>query len=301
MASDTVQISRVVRQVRLIQRYSAVDNFRGERGLTGPQGPKGDDGTSIRILGTAVSVGALPPSGNTIGDTWLVAGNCYAWTAALQWENLGPLQGPVGPTGPQGPTGAIGPTGPQGPQGVQGPTGPQGEQGPAGPVGSQGPAGPQGPQGDPLNLLGTLASISELPVTGMSGDAYYVGTLLYAWIDGEWVNCGDFAGPQGPQGETAQHQELPYSAAIAVDMQGPKCLTLRPTGALSITATNLSAPLDVFIILRAQATCALTFPSEWRWMGTKPTQLNAGKVGCLFLLAGGSSQSDMICAWDVEL
>ncbi len=116
------------------------DGADGSNGQDGAQGPAGADGTSIKILGTKPTVGDLPPTGNTIGDLWVIdqsgsgatAGDGYVWTDGGAWLNIGPLRGPegiqgtTGLQGATGPAGAPGATGAQGPQGIQGPTGPSG-------------------------------------------------------------------------------------------------------------------------------------------------------------------------------
>ena len=103
-----------------------------------------------------------------------------------------------GDKGDQGELGPIGPTGPQGPQGIQGKVGPQGIQ------------GPQGPIGKGLTVLGKVTSTSQLPSTGTTGDAYFVGSHLYVWTGSKWEDMGEvkgekgdqgLQGPQGPRGE----------------------------------------------------------------------------------------------------
>lgn len=299
MSTDSVSIFRRRQQLRIIQRFGKLDNWKGEKGDAGPvgpqgpQGPQGQNGTSILLLGVLTSTSELPTTGNNVGDTYMIGSEAWAWTAALAWVNLGGIQGPQGPTGPTGPAGAA------------------------------------GADGHGVEIRGVLDSVSELPATGTTGDCYSVGTHLYVWTGTAFADAGSFTGPQGPQGpqgptgepgeqgeqgeqgpagaqgpqgETAQHNVISYASEITVDLLGPKVVTIYPTGAVSFLASNLAPPRDVFIVLRAAgANVALTFPSEWRWMGAKPTQLLANKVGCLFLLAGGAAQSDMICAWDVEL
>jgi hypothetical protein len=85
------------------------------------------------------------------------------------------------------------------------PTGPTGPTGPIGPTGSQ---GVRGPDGSGIRVLGTYIDVNALELdnpTANVGDAYVVGTDLYAWSDlnQEWFNAGAFvAGPTGPTGST---------------------------------------------------------------------------------------------------
>lgn len=62
-------------------------------GVRGPQGQKGDsgsDGIGIKVLGTKATTGALPGSGNTLDDAWIVTADdsLYVWTGTA-WA--GPL------------------------------------------------------------------------------------------------------------------------------------------------------------------------------------------------------------------
>ena len=300
MSSDTVTISLTRTRLRLIHRFSALDAWKGEKGdtgATGPQGPKGDQGTGLTIRGVRASADLLPTSGNVAGDTYLVGTEAWVWVDGA-WVSVGSVKGPPGDPGADG---AQGPAGPQGPQGPKGDDGADGAPGPAGPQGPQGPKGDDGAPGSGLLLKGVLSSPSDLPASASSGDAYLVGTFLYVFNGSSWAAGDDLRGPAGPQGETAQWEEMPYAPAMTINMAGKKARTIRPTGALTLTATNLAAPLDVFLFLRAQsATVALSFPSEWRWMGAAPTQLPANKVGTLLLTCDGPNQSDMLAAWDVE-
>lgn len=68
---------------------------RAALGLTGYAG------AGIRIQGVAASVGALPSTGNTIGDAYLVGTNLYVWGGSAPWVNAGAISGPPGLDGAQ--------------------------------------------------------------------------------------------------------------------------------------------------------------------------------------------------------
>ena len=156
----------------------------GSQGTTGSQGPPGQvggqgvagaDGTSISILGTVADCAALPTTGNTIGDLYVldaadggcpggagVAGDGFVWTAGNVWLNIGPIRGPQGVQGVAGNTGSQGQQGQQGPLGVAGPTGSQGNNGVQGIQGEAGSAGPIGPQGPPgVNPTGAVLNTTD--------------------------------------------------------------------------------------------------------------------------------------------
>ncbi|WP_260302882.1 phage baseplate upper protein, partial [Schleiferilactobacillus harbinensis] len=66
--------------------------------IKGPAGKDGKDGTGIQLKGSADSVDKLPTTGNTAGDTYLVAGHLYIWGNG-SWTDGGELQGPKGEDG----------------------------------------------------------------------------------------------------------------------------------------------------------------------------------------------------------
>lgn len=97
---------------------------QGPQGIQGPQGVKGDTGDTgaqgpvgpaQNMKGNLDNTGLLPPTGNTIGDAYLITGTdpdeIWAW-GSTGWVFAGNA-------------GVQGPAGPQGPQGIQGPAGPQ--------------------------------------------------------------------------------------------------------------------------------------------------------------------------------
>lgn len=88
--------------------------------------------------------------------------------------------------------------------GPEGQRGPQGESivGPEGPRGPQGVPGLRGETGSGLEILDSFNSESQLPATGNSGDAYFVGEDLYVWSPSQnaWVNKGQIGGGGGITG-----------------------------------------------------------------------------------------------------
>ena len=173
----------------------------GPEGPAGPAGTDGQDGTGISLLGTVATVGDLPAMGNTQGDLYIVtaSGDGYAWDGAM-WNNAGPIQGPAGPAGADG---AVGPQGDAGPAGMDGAPGSQGPQGSAGPQGDAGPAGMDGQDGTGISLLGTMATVGDLPTMGNTQGDLYIVTASgdgYAWDGSMWNNAGPIQGPAGPAG-----------------------------------------------------------------------------------------------------
>jgi hypothetical protein len=117
--------------------------------------------------------------------------------------NVGSVFGPTGPQGVAGPTGPLGPTGPQG---IIGPTGAastvEGPLGPTGGAGIAGPTGAEGPQGTSLVLVGSVATVGDLPASASASEAYVVNASgeLYVWDGSAWSALGLVQGPTGPTG-----------------------------------------------------------------------------------------------------
>lgn len=185
-------------------------NVKGERGEKGEQGVKGDTGArGERGEQGPQGLQGLRGEKGDKGDAFTYADFTAAQLAALK----GPkgdtgLQGPQGEQGPKGDTGLQGPQGERGLRGLQGATGatgPQGERGPQGATGPQGPKGDKGEQGTGVTIKGRYDSLSALIAAhpkGNEGDAYMVGTSLYAWSGTEWIDCGNIQGPKGDKGDT---------------------------------------------------------------------------------------------------
>ena len=74
------------------------------------KGDKGEDGTSVKILGSYDSKDALNvahPTGNTVGDGYLVAGNLYVWDGS-EFKDCGQIKGDKGDKGDAGEAGSPG-------------------------------------------------------------------------------------------------------------------------------------------------------------------------------------------------
>lgn len=73
-------------------------------GAKGDPGKDGADGTSVKILGsynTVAELNAAHPTGNAIGDGYIVEGNLYVWDGA-KFKNCGAIKGDKGDPGTQG-------------------------------------------------------------------------------------------------------------------------------------------------------------------------------------------------------
>lgn len=188
----------------------------GATGATGPIGPIGVTG-AIGAKGATGTTGLTGPIGLTgpqgaKGDTGVI--------------------GPTGTTGAIGPKGDIGLTGAIGPIGV---TGAVGAKGATGTTGAIGPKGDTGATGAGLTILGSLASVGNLPATGnKTGDAYMVGTNMHVWNGTVWQNMGSIQGPKGDTGDVGAKGATGTTGATgAIGPKGDKG---------DVGATGASAP-----------------------------------------------------------
>jgi hypothetical protein len=77
--------------------------------------------------------------------------------------------------------------------------------------------------------------------------------------------------------------------------------TISLTGALELLTSNLANGREVRLRLVCDGTQrALTFPVDWKFVGTKPATIAASKVAILSLAAFGASNADVIAAYAVQ-
>lgn len=182
-------------------------------------------------------------------------------------------------TGPQGPQGAQGP---QGPQGAQGLSGLQGEPGEPGADGAQGVAGDPG------------VGVSQAEVRG--DDLYIVLT------DDSEINAGSVRGPQGDTGLPGTPTELATTGTVALDFLGEQLATQGPlTGSIVYSSENLTAGRSVTVrVINGSTLRSLSFPTDWRFVGTKPASIDPDKLGILTVTSFGTTNADCVAAWAVE-
>lgn len=171
----------------------------GSSGSNGPTGPTGAAGGGITYKGTVATFGALPSSGNTVGDAYVVTADdhLYIWNGSA-WTDAGlvstSVTGPTGPTGSAGAAGATGPTGATGNTGGVGPTGPTGAAstvaGPTGPTGASGTsvglttfldgATATGPQAYNLLTIPNTGSQTTLSIATNASTSTLIGSFVTA-------------------------------------------------------------------------------------------------------------------------
>jgi len=121
-------------------------------------------------------------------DTFIIVGSVYQQWDGSAWIDITSV--------------VRGPQGEKGDAGTNGQDGVDGEDGLVGPAGPMGPEGPPGAPGTQINLLGSVATVGDLPVSATLNDGYLCAAdqNCYVWFGTSWVNCGHIVGPRGLQG-----------------------------------------------------------------------------------------------------
>jgi hypothetical protein len=236
--------------------YKGPTGSTGSTGATGPTGSTGATGAagrSINIKGTKANVAALPSSGNSSGDSWIVLTDLhlYVWDGSA-WLDAGQFQGPTGATGPA--TIAVGTVSSTGPSGTTTVT--NSGTGTAGVfdfVLQQGPTGATGPTGNAATVaIGTITSTGPTGVPSVTN----VGTSTAALLD--FILKQGITGPTGPAGPTTitlgtitatgpEGSPLITNSGTSTDLvlnftlkQGPTGLAgpTGPTGATGVTGVT---------------------------------------------------------------
>ena len=116
----------------------------------------------------------------------------------------------------KGYTGSQGELGYTGSQGEIGYTGSQGDTGFAGSIGDLGYTGSQGVPGASVRLLGSVATVQDLPSTPDPGDGYLVISTgdLFIWNGSSWTNVGKITGETGPIGFTGSRGDTGFAGSV---------------------------------------------------------------------------------------
>lgn len=105
------------------------------------------------------------------------------------------------------------------------------------------------------------------------------------------------------QGLTLDQSTITYAGTVDLDMAvlTGKVRTISLTGNLTFTTSNRANGRQVAIRLICDGTNrTLTFPAGWIFIGNKPANISASKVGVLSLTFFGSADSDCVAAWGVQ-
>ena len=138
-------------------------------------------------------------------------------------------------------------------------------------------------------------------------------TILYSKADGSpyYLATGDVERKLVNDTElqtkaplTPAQDTITYGATVDLDLTAlnGQLRTISLTGNLTLTASNQASQRSATLRLVSDATLrTLTFPVDWKFLGTKPADIAASKVGVLSLTFFGSTNADCVATWSVEL
>ena len=90
------------------------------------------------------------------------------------------------------------------------------------------------------------------------------------------------------------------TTTTALDFSGDQVQTISISSATTFTTSNLAVGKSKTIKITTDGTLrTLTFPA-WKFVGTKPTDQAASKVGILTLTSFGTTDADCVAAYAVE-
>ena len=96
---------------------------------------------------------------------------------------------------------------------------------------------------------------------------------------------------------------ITYAAQVTIDFaaRDRQINTINLTGALELLSSNLANGREVRLRLVCDATQrTLTFPTDWRFVGTKPANIAASKVAILSLASFGTTNANVVAAYAVQ-
>ena len=96
---------------------------------------------------------------------------------------------------------------------------------------------------------------------------------------------------------------IAYAAQVALDFAAldSQYRTISLTGDLELTTSNLANGRTLVLRLVADASQrTLTFPADWKFIGTKPANIAASKTAVLSLTAFGTANTDVVAAYAVQ-
>jgi hypothetical protein len=96
---------------------------------------------------------------------------------------------------------------------------------------------------------------------------------------------------------------ITYGATVALDFASldAQYRTISLTGNLELTTSNLANGRTLVIRLVADGSQrTLTFPTDWKFIGTKPANIAASKTAVLSITAFGTANADVVAAYAVQ-
>lgn len=273
--------------------------------LTGGFDLVGQGISALNVKGSVADVASLPGGAN-VGDVYLVTADAhfYVWDGT-EWDDLGTLQGPAGADGADGVDGRTILNGSGAPSAGLGEDGdfyldttataiygPKTAGAWGSPTSLIGPKGDKGDQGDPG---------VGVPAGGTTGQALIKSSGTD--YDADWGDLPTRTTSAAGVLPATSYAAITYAATVNLDLAAldGQYRTISLTGDLTLTTSNRATGRTTVIRIIADASQrTLTFPTDWKFLGTKPANIAASKTGVLSLTFFGTADSDCVAAWGVQ-
>lgn len=143
----------------------------------------------------------------------------------------------------------------------------------------------------------TAADVSDITDHGLLSGLGDDDHPHYALASGARDFTGEITAPDVKLGVTS----ILGTGTVSVDFAADGLQTQTLTGNVTYSSANLATGRSVTIQVACDATTrTLGFPAGWRFVGIKPTDIEANKVGILALTAFGATDADVVAAWAAE-
>lgn len=165
-------------------------------------------------------------------------------------------------------------------------------------IGPAGAAGSQGPAGSDATATPLSDATPQAPGTAAAGTASSAARGDHVHPLPATVTTSA-AGLQPASG----YGSIAYAAQVTLDFaaRDKTMHSISLTGALELLASNLANGREVRLRLVCDGTQrTLTFPTDWKFVGTKPADIAASKVATLSLAAFGATNADVVAAYAVQ-
>lgn len=133
--------------------------------------------------------------------------------------------------------------------------------------------------------------------------------IIYVWDGSSWAvspNLSSYSSPTFDGVVTADNYDIGLttlnSDSVALNFSSDTGLYTRSAaGTITFTGSNYRAgAIKSVRIIAGGSSRTLNFPTNWVFVGQKPSTINANKTGILTVTSFGTTEADCVAAWAVQ-
>lgn len=159
-------------------------------------------------------------------------------------------------------------------------------------------------------IVGTAADTVDILTAGTNGQYLIANSLTTSGL--QWNTLPTFvtlSGSETLSNKTFTNYQVGVSTALGTtgtinldfSTEGFKSHSGNLTGNITYTASNYATGRSITVRVPNGTTLrTLTFPTNWKFVGTKPADIAASKTGILTITSFGTTEADCVAAWAVE-